>query len=182
MNWKRGFLRLWIVLAVVWVAASLLSLKPWREIGYLLAESPDAVSQPAPNQKAREWKPEDGLKPIEGEPDSLLPGSQSVEPKSGPWEKYGVEKPKGKAGTGWRDDSLVEGGNGEKWRQSALAVETPVPQTLVERMSQEAQMAQKQAAPGELVHIAAVAFAPPAGLFLFGWLVAWVAGGFRRKG
>ncbi len=115
MNWKRGFLRLWIVLAVVWIAASLLAMKPWREIGHLLAETPTVVIQPAP-----EVETEDARKA------RLLSHA----------------------------------------RQRA--------------MYERARML-KHFAPKKLGEFTVVALAPPVGVFLLGWLVAWVVGGFKRK-
>lgn len=51
MNWKRGFLRLWAIIAVVWIAGALEARKPWRDVGYLLAEAPTVAVQQVPEDE-----------------------------------------------------------------------------------------------------------------------------------
>lgn len=56
MNWKRGFLRLWTIIAVVWIAGALEARKPWRDLGYLLAEAPTVAMQKVPEDETEAFE------------------------------------------------------------------------------------------------------------------------------
>lgn len=115
MNWKRGFLRLWIVLTVFWILTLFVYMQPGHQIRHLLAETPTVVIQPAP-----EAETEDARKA------RLLSNAR-------------------------------------------------------QRATQARAKALKHVAPEKLGEFAVVTLAPPVGVLLLGWLVAWVVGGFRRK-